>query len=238
MATKTIPHYRLLYEQLRKNIVDGVYREGDLLPSENELCSLHSLTRPTVRKALDMLAHEGFIKKHQGLGSIVHKLPKGIGILSISGTTSAVGSSKLITRSVMKPLVQPWPEEFFFALSEKERSTGCIYLERVRLMNDRPIFFEQTYLPNINLPRFTSRNLENKSLFDVLRQNYQLEVKGGEQYIKAIEAEDSAICQHLNLVKGQPILQLHRKLETNRVGFSFYSFMYCNTNDYSLYGVF
>ncbi len=238
MAQKTLPNYRLLYEQLRKNIVDGVYREGDLLPSENELCLLHSLTRPTVRKALDLLTHEGFIKKRQGLGSIVHKVPKGIGILSISGTTSALGRSKLITHSVIKPVVQAWPESFFFPLTDKERSTGCIYLERVRLMDDQPIFYEQTFLPNINLPRFTSRNLENKSLFDVLRQNYQLEVKGGEQYLKAIQAEDEKTCRLLNLSKGQPLLELHRRLDTNRVGFSFYAFMYCNTENFSLYGVF
>ncbi len=238
MTKKPIPQYRRLYELLRKNIVDGVYREGDLLPSENELCVLHGLTRPTVRKALDMLTHEGFIKKRQGLGSIVHKLPKGIGILSIAGTTSAVGSTNLITRTVGKPRVQAWPEDFFFALSARERSTSCIYFERVRLVNDRPVFYDITYLPNINLHRFTSRNLDNKSLFDVLRQSYQLEVKGGEQYLKAIKAKDETICQHLNLAKDEPVLQLQRKLETSRPGFSFYSFMYCNTNDFSLYGVF
>ena len=35
---KSIPQHKKLYEILRKHITDGVYREGDLLPSENELC--------------------------------------------------------------------------------------------------------------------------------------------------------------------------------------------------------
>lgn len=238
MEEKSIPQYRRLYEQLRKSIVDGIYQEGDLLPSENELCAIHELTRPTVRKALDMLTHEGFIKKQQGLGSIVHKLPKGIGILSIAGTTKAIGQKNLITKTVVKPMVKAWPEDFFFPMSDEERSTGCIYFERVRSVSDKPIFYEQTYLPNINLPRFTSRNLDNKSLFDVLRQNYQLEVKGGEQFFKAVEAQSSKICECLNIEPGRPVLHLSRKMETNRVGFSFYSFMYCNTDNYSLYGVF
>lgn len=238
MEEKPVPHYRRLYEQLRKSIVDGIYKEGDLLPSENELCTLHNLTRPTVRKALDLLTHEGFIKKQQGLGSIVHKLPKGIGILSIAGTTTAIGKKNLTTKTVVRPRVQSWPDDFFFPLSDELKTTGCIYFERVRSVMNRPIFYEQTYLPNINLPRFTSRNLDNKSLFDLLRQNYHLEVKGGEQYLKAIEAGESEICEYLNLHPGQPVLYLSRKLETNRVNFSFYSFMYCNTNDYSLYGIF
>ncbi len=89
-----IPHYRRLYELLRQYIIDGVYKEGDLLPSENELCKLHNLTRPTVRQALDALVRDGFIKKQQGKGSIVNPIPKGIGILSIEGTTSALGKKE------------------------------------------------------------------------------------------------------------------------------------------------
>ena len=90
-----LPQYKKVYEDLRKQIVDGIFKEGDLLPSENELCSVYGVTRPTVRQALSSLVSDGFIKKHQGKGSIVHKLPKGIGILSIAGTTSALGAKNI-----------------------------------------------------------------------------------------------------------------------------------------------
>ena len=61
MAVKEAPSYRRLYEKLRTLMEDGTYKRGDLLPSENELCAAHHLTRPTVRKALDMLVNDGFI---------------------------------------------------------------------------------------------------------------------------------------------------------------------------------
>ena len=48
--------------------LDGVYKEGDLLPSENELCQLYGMTRPTVRQSLSTLANDGYIRKHQGKG--------------------------------------------------------------------------------------------------------------------------------------------------------------------------
>ena len=88
----SVPQYRKVYETLRKHIEKGNYLEGDILPSENDLCAVHQVTRPTVRKALDMITNEGYKKKRQGLGSVVQKKPKGIGILSLSGTTSAVGN--------------------------------------------------------------------------------------------------------------------------------------------------
>jgi DNA-binding GntR family transcriptional regulator len=232
-----IPQYRKLYELLRKQIVEGVFSEGDLLPSENDLCSQHKLTRPTVRHALDALLNDGLIKKHKGKGSIVSNQPKGIGILSISGTTSAIGSANLSTNILEKPKVMPWPEPFIFPLSDKERDAGCIYLERLRLVDDMPLFYDVNYIPNINLPRFTSRNFENKSLFDMLRKYYQIEIKGGEQKLKAISASVE-ISKYLNVPVGHPVLNLERKMNTNRPGFNIFSAIVCNTSEHALYGTF
>ena len=237
LSVRMLPHYRKLYETLRLQIIDGVYREGDLLPSENELCATHNLTRPTVRHALDSLVNEGLIKKQQGKGSIVHKLPKGIGILSIVGTTSALGEKNLRSEILVKPIVKPWDIPFMFELSGREIDSGCIYMERIRFFNDKPIFYDINYIPNLNMPRFTSRSLENRSLFDILRKFYQIEIKGGEQKIKAIEAR-SPIDKYLSVQQRHPVLHLERKFDTNRPGFNIYSSIFCNTVDQAVYGLF
>jgi DNA-binding GntR family transcriptional regulator len=234
---KPVPQYRKLYEILRRHILEGVYREGDLLPSENELCNLYGMTRPTVRQSLAALASEGYIRKHQGKGSIVHRLPGEIGILSVEGTTSAVGKRKLKTRIIVKPHIKPWDNDFIFPLSDLEKESGCIYMERVRLLEGTPIFYDISYIANINLPRITSRQFEDKSLFRVLRDNYQVEIKGGEQRIKAIPSS-LKISKFLKIKKGEPVLHLERKLETNVTGLFLYSSIYCNTEKYSIYGTF
>jgi len=234
---KLIPQYKKLYETLRKHIVEGVYKEGDLLPSENELCQLYGMTRPTVRQSLAELANNGYIKKHQGKGSIVHHLPREIGILSVSGTTSAVGDRNLRTRIIVKPIIKQWDEGFMFQLSDLEKESGVIYMERLRLLDGIPIFYDISYIANINLPRITSRQFENKSLFQILRDNYQVEIKGGEQRIKAI-LSNLKISKFLKIKKGEPVLHLERKLETNVVGLFLYSSIYCNTEKYSIYGTF
>lgn len=236
-GSKNIPRYRILYEILRKQIVDGIYKEGDILPSENELCSVHKLARPTVRQALAALVNDGFIMKHQGKGSIVHKLPKGIGILSISGTTSALGLQNLKSEIIVKPYVKPWDENFFFPLSLSELQSGCIYMERIRLFNEAPIFYDINYLPNINLPRFTARAFDNKSLFDILRSAYQIEITGGEQKLRAIKA-NSKVAAYLKITVNDPVLHLERKFQTNRKDFFVYSSIICNTTNQAVYGIF
>jgi DNA-binding GntR family transcriptional regulator len=232
-----LPQYKRLYELVRKHIEDGVYKEGDLLPSENELCRLHGLTRPTVRLALIALVNDGYIRKQQGKGSIVAKIPKGIGILSVTGTTSALRNKNLKTSMIEKPVIIPWPEEFMFGLSQLEIESGCITFKRLRLLDDNPIFYDISFIPNINLPRFTSRNFENKSLLDILRKSYQVEIKGGEQKIKALLAEED-ICSFLKLNCHHPVLHLERKMITNRPELNIYSSIYCNTEEYAIYGTF
>ncbi|MEI6276279.1 MAG: GntR family transcriptional regulator [Prolixibacteraceae bacterium] len=232
-----LPRHSAVYEILRQHINDGVYSEGDLLPSENELCTIHKVTRPTIRKALDRLSNEGFIVRHQGKGSIVKGAPKGVGILAMKGTTSAVGKENLLTRIVVKPEIRNWSEAFSFSLSRVEKESGCIYIERLRLVNNKPVFFDITMIPNINFPRFTGRNLENKSLFDILRKNYRLEVKGGEQRILAITA-DERLQHYFGVPAGHPVVQLNRKIETNREGIYIYSQVFCNTDEFVLSGTF
>ncbi|MBN1819626.1 MAG: GntR family transcriptional regulator [Prolixibacteraceae bacterium] len=232
-----LPHYRILYELLRKHILEGIYDDGVLLPSENELCAVHNVTRPTVRHALDALVKDGLIIKKQGKGSIVRKRPRNIGILSISGTASAIGQQHLKTVILQKPVIIPWPEPFVFELSEIEKESGCIHLERLRVVDGDPVFYDINHIPNINLPRFTNRSLKDKSLFDELRKNYQIEVIGGEQKLKAINPSPE-IKKLLSLKKGEPVLYIERKLHTNKEGFNIYSTIYFNSVNHSIYGSF
>lgn len=232
-----IPQYRKLYELLRKHIVKGVYREGDLLPSENELSAVYNMTRPTVRHALDTLVKDGLILKKQGKGSIVRKPPQNIGILSIAGTASAIGVRYLKTDILQKPIAKTWPEDFSFELSELESEAGCIYLERLRYVDDEPVFYDINHLPNLYLPRITQRSFENKSLFEILRKNYQIEILGGEQKLKAIKPSVQ-IRQLLKLKPGHPVLYIERKLTTNKEHFNIYSTIYFNSEKHAIFGSF
>ncbi len=232
-----IHQYRKLYEILRKHITSGVYEEGSLLPSENELCASYQMTRPTVRHALDTLVKEGMILKQQGKGSIVRKAPQNIGILSISGTATAIGVRFLKTDILQKPEIRSWPENFAFELSEFEKESGCIYMERLRYVDEIPVFYDINHLPNIYIPRITNRSFENKSLFEILRRIYQIEILGGEQKLKAIKPTEKII-QLLRLKPDQPVLHIERKLNTNKAGFNIYSTIYFNSEKHAIFGSF
>lgn len=63
--------YEAVYHKLRNQIFSGKFRPGDMLPSENQLCSEFSASRETVRKGLKQLEQEGLIFSRPKVGYFV-----------------------------------------------------------------------------------------------------------------------------------------------------------------------
>ncbi|MGL5434175.1 MAG: FadR/GntR family transcriptional regulator, partial [Lachnospiraceae bacterium] len=54
--------YEKIVWELKNLIAQGVYRKGELLPSEKELMEMTGVSRVTVREALRILAEVGIIE--------------------------------------------------------------------------------------------------------------------------------------------------------------------------------
>jgi GntR family transcriptional regulator len=69
--SRPLPLYRHLADSLRTAITEGRYAQGDLLPTEFELCATHQVSRHTARDALRLLSDEGLIARKRGAGTVV-----------------------------------------------------------------------------------------------------------------------------------------------------------------------
>ena len=65
------PKYKRVYVELRGALMTGTHREGDKLPSENELVERFGVSRPTVRRALAQLVTDGLIERRMGAATVV-----------------------------------------------------------------------------------------------------------------------------------------------------------------------
>jgi DNA-binding GntR family transcriptional regulator len=231
-----IAKYRIIYEAIRAEIAGGLLAPGAALPSEHTLAARWEVSHPTVRKAIAMLQADGLVARSQGRKTTVKGTPRGIGILSLSGTTSALGKT-LKTEVIVAPHHREWDEAFGFQLTPAERAAGCVYFERLRVVDDQPVMFDVTMLPDIHLGGFCDIDLRDRSLFEVLRSAYRVGVAGGRQQIFAGLA-DRHLQQHLHVRPGSPVLQLDRRIDTTREGFHIYSRVCCVTGKYGLSGTF
>jgi DNA-binding GntR family transcriptional regulator len=227
------PLYQKVIDDLKLLMEKGAYKKGDLLPSENDLCKTYSTTRVTIRQALSALMNSGHITRRHGKGSIVSEPKNGLGILSLNGVTAGIGDKLLTTTILQKPAKQDWPADFFYELEEEELNEGCIFFTRLRYLNETPILYEETFITDLRLSRFTSRSLENRSLFKILDEHYQVKIKEGQQKIWAVNG-DKEISKLLEVKTSHPLVHMKRRLQTNIKNLNIYSSLYCNTEDYFL----
>ncbi len=146
------------YEQVRLNIQDMLtsrrWDENKALPSEQELADSYQVSVGTVRKAVERLVDDGILIKHQGKGTFLKPpnfdqsllrffkfRPKG------ADNAAPIGVVKTIkTVSAIEAINQQ-----LNLLADEE----LIYLERVRLMEDKVVVSEKIWLPKRLFQPFT-----------------------------------------------------------------------------------
>lgn len=65
--------YLEIYNFIKENINNGTYPPEEKIPSENRLKDIFSVSRNTVRKAIDLLASDGLLSSVHGKGVFVMK---------------------------------------------------------------------------------------------------------------------------------------------------------------------
>lgn len=63
--------YITLKNDIMRKIYDGIYKDGDIIPSERILSDNYKMSRDTVRKALELLEKDGIIHRRLGKGTVV-----------------------------------------------------------------------------------------------------------------------------------------------------------------------
>jgi DNA-binding GntR family transcriptional regulator len=77
------PAYAQLVGILRGQIAAGVFRPGDRLPSEAQLCERYGVSPMTVRRAVNILVDQGVVIAEQGRGTFVRPLELGTAIFDL-----------------------------------------------------------------------------------------------------------------------------------------------------------
>lgn len=104
MAINKLSKYHVILEDLRNQIRQGILKEGDMLASENQLSADYQTSRVTVRKALSLLAGEGYIFAVQGKGNFVSRARTDEFILKFADENEM--ERKLIGAQIVKPTEQ------------------------------------------------------------------------------------------------------------------------------------
>lgn len=192
-------------EVLRELIKSEEYKNGKLLPNEVSLSEQLSISRNTLRQAINKLVFEGVLVRKKGHGTKVVRRGITGGIknwLSFSQEMKMLGIE--IKNFELHICFRKPAEETrsFFGIAP-EAGTKCLMLERVRGNKEYPfVYFISYFNPEIPL---TGDEDFTRPLYTLLETNYNIVVKTSKEEISARLAGD-IIADKLDISPNDPIL--------------------------------
>ena len=161
--------YYQLREKLAKKIASREWKPGEKIPTEAELCETYSVSRITVRKAIEDLVHSGQLIKHQGKGTFVtnvsmeHKFSK-----FYSFSEEVTGSGMTERAQVLSFDIVAANDEVSEQLSMKINEQ--VYMvKRLRMADEMPYTVEISYIPYALCPGLTAKNITENGLYNSMR---------------------------------------------------------------------
>jgi GntR family transcriptional repressor for pyruvate dehydrogenase complex len=118
-----------VYSTLKEKLMQGVWQEGEKLPSEHEFCALFGVSRVTIRAALQQLEILGLVETKHGGGSFVKQF-------SISRNVDT-----------LHPLIQIQQNQDMITVMEYRKiiEKGTIGLAKEKITEKDFVLLEKTY---------------------------------------------------------------------------------------------
>jgi GntR family transcriptional regulator len=149
-ADPAAPLYVQIQRRIRNGIAAGAHGAGDKLPSESELASEFRTTRTTVRHALSQLVFEGLIVRHVGRGSfvsdraVIRSPIDSRRCLTFEEQVALLGLTVTYRSFTFEMIAAPRPVA---ARLRIDPAAEIFRLERLRIIDQRPVCVELRYLP-------------------------------------------------------------------------------------------
>jgi GntR family transcriptional regulator len=138
--------YQRIAETLRDAIGRGDYADGRRLPTEAELSAEYSLSRQTVRRALQELVAEGLVYRVRGRGTFASQPgPRGRFVRTVGSVEDLLALSVDTTMQTIEPLVRQFDVDTAGRLQlDTDEVMSCTV---IRLSDDVPFCVTRVFLP-------------------------------------------------------------------------------------------
>lgn len=206
-----VPIYEQIKTWIKGQIISGAWPEQYKLLAEAELASELEVSRGTVRKAIADLTKEGLIVRTHGRGTFVAPraleqpladrlvtfsedlISRGIAFETDVLEQSLIEASERVARLLLVP---PGSRIFF--------------LKRQRLVKDVPLILLHNFVVADLCPGIENLDFIHVRLFEVLENEYGLEIDYGRRTFQA-QAATADTASYLALEIGDPVMHIEQQ---------------------------
>ena len=204
-----IPRYHQIAHSLRERIAEGRPAAGQRLDNQRSLAREFGVTLMTLRQALEVLERDGLITRRHGLGTFVSSPIVDYDILHLrtfAGDLSAKGE-RVATRFLGSrfAVADRWVSREL-GLGRRAR---VFALERLRLVDGRPMSLQLSYLPAAIGEEVAKADLAVTPLRQALSFKLGIEITAARETVSAVHLE-AAAARELGCRPGIPAFRSDR----------------------------
>jgi len=203
------PLYAALESQIAAGISSGEFPVGTQLPTEEQLIQRFSVSRTTVRKAIQNLSDRGLVEIKRGTGTFVAQpkitqdLTELTGFVEDMEALGHTASARLIDRRVIAA------DACVAQRLHMATGTNVMRIQRVRIANEIGMSFDETYLPLHIGEKIVRHDLEANPIFALLEQRYSIPLVEADYNLEAVSAT-ADVASALSVQVGSPIFLIER----------------------------
>lgn len=203
----TLYHQILL--ELTELIESGEIGVGDRLPSEADLVADFGVSRTTARRALDELRRQGLVRREPGRGTFL--------------ASPRLRSDLAYLHSFSEEIERWGYTPGVWLASQEERTAGeevaawldievgeeVLFVRRLRLADERPIFVCDSHLPVTRFPALRDADYGSVSLSRLFEERTGRQIEHARQWIGAANAAPQ-VADLLEISPAVPVLKILR----------------------------
>jgi GntR family transcriptional regulator len=208
-VSNNAPHYQQVADTLRRRIHRGEYRKGEVIPTASQLEELFSVSNITIRKALAILAEEGWVRGQRGVGTVVVSAPETQRVnIAVSGNftdwvDTASGKNLPLEQEVLSFGEERGPADVCRKLGVRGQKLWV--MRRIRRISGNIISHHVNFGLPETLGAITDENMSGtRNFVDVLREDCGCKLIRMDQTVEASLADrDLSALLHVDF--GTPI---------------------------------
>lgn len=181
------PAYLQIALAIKGMLLSGRIAPGTAMPPERVLAQKFGVSRMTMRQANELIEREGLIERQPGRGTfaiqnrIVKQEQETRSFSEDIRQRGATPSSRLISFRAVEASASLAE---YFGIPHRDQ----VYeIQRVRLADDVPIALEAIQLAASMCPHLERFNLVDHSLYQIMEENYGIELARAEEEISAVQ---------------------------------------------------
>lgn len=202
-----VPIYAQIEKYFLNLIESGDLKPGDLFPSETILSKELSVSRMTIRQAINNLVLNGYLERSRGKGTFIlernaDKIELPLDKLR-NFSKVAQNSDKPVKNEVVDFKIIPATDEIARLLTIK-KGEKVYYMERLRCLGDTPAVLEQTHMRYDLFEDMTEEIIKASKYKYIVEKGYK--IKGSKREILA-EVPLGQVAELLKLKRNEPVLK-------------------------------